>query len=192
MSDPLDLSKDCRLFLSSLARESLNRAFKNDDSPLPGIDPRLSSGERRLLESHSGCFVTLTSNGALRGCIGSIVGYEPLYVNVWRNARKAAFEDPRFRPLSLEEWPMVHGEISVLTEAVPCPDLQKLVIGKHGLILRYGPRTGVFLPQVPVEQGWNTREYLENLCRKAGVSKDCWRENDAEFYTFEATVFSAF
>lgn len=136
-----------------------------------------------------GSFVTLTLNGRLRGCIGTIVAHEPLWLNVWNMARAAAFNDPRFPPLTAGEWSRMRYEISVLDQPSLCPDPQQIEIGRDGLILQYQGRSGVFLPQVPVEQGWNREEYLDNLCGKAGVAKGVWKLPEARLFWYQAQVF---
>lgn len=136
-----------------------------------------------------GCFVTLTIHGKLRGCIGTIIAHEPLYLNAWNMARAAAFHDTRFYPLNKEEWPEVKLEISVLDQPAPCPDPKEIVIGRDGLILKYQGRSGVFLPQVPKEQGWNLKQYLDQLCLKAGVPQGSWEKPGAQLYWYQAMVF---
>lgn len=145
--------------------------------------------EESALNMDLGSFVTLHLAGNLRGCIGTIIGHEPLYLNVWNMARAAAFNDPRFPPLTRAEWPRIKMEISVLDKPRPCPDPAKIEIGRDGLILQYGGASGVFLPQVPVEQGWNVREYLDNLCLKAGVAPGSWQKPGARLYWYQALVF---
>lgn len=136
-----------------------------------------------------GSFVTITRNNMLRGCIGTIIGHEPLWVNVWNMARQAAFHDPRFPPLTAEEWSGCSYEISVLDKPSLLPDIKDIEIGRDGLILQYMGRSGVFLPQVPVEQHWNVKEYLENLCRKAGVPNGSWQMPGAQLFWYQALVF---
>lgn len=145
--------------------------------------------EESAVNQELGSFVTLTENGALRGCIGTIIGREPLYLNVWNMARAAAFHDARFRPLTSAEWPQVKVDISVLDKPALCPDPEQIVIGRDGLILDYQGRSGVFLPQVPVEQGWNLQEYLDHLCVKAGVAPGSWSKPGAKIYWYQAMVF---
>ncbi|WP_300810220.1 AmmeMemoRadiSam system protein A [uncultured Desulfovibrio sp.] len=144
-----------------------------------------------ILHESLGSFVTLHRKHALRGCIGTVIGREPLYQNVWRMAHAAAFEDPRFSPVTQPEWPDISLEISVLGPLTLCPGPDAIEIGKHGLLLTHGHRSGLFLPQVPVEQGWNLAEYLENLCRKAGLPPRSWQAEDAALYWYEAFVFPA-
>ena len=179
-------------YLSRLARMSIEAGLLGkvvDAVPAP---PETLERPQSPLLRHLGVFVTISIAGALRGCIGSIVGQEPLYLNIWRMAASAAFSDPRFPPLTLDEWRNnVELAISVLYELTPCPDPEAVEVGRHGLVLQYQSRSGVFLPQVPVEQGWNRQAYLENLCFKAGLSKDSWQQPGASLFWFEALVFPA-
>ena len=138
-----------------------------------------------------GAFVTLHISGNLRGCIGNIIGRGPLYATVWHMAQAAAFADSRFSALSLAEWPRVNLDISVLDELTVCPDPQAIEVGRHGLVLQYAGRSGVFLPQVPVEQGWDRVAYLDNLCLKAGLPQGIWQQPGAQLYWYEAVVFKA-
>ena len=178
-------------YLARLARLSIEAGLARASAPAPPQPPEEPDQSRSLLRRPLGAFVTIKLNGALRGCIGSIIGREPLYENVWRMARAAAFEDPRFPPLTLAEWAHARLEISVLDELRPCPDPALIQVGRHGLVLQYQGRSGVFLPQVPVEQGWDRAAYLDNLCRKAGLPPGTWREPEARLFWYEAQVFPA-
>lgn len=179
-------------FLSRLARMSIEAGLVGkavDAIPSPAETLDRPQGP---LRRHLGAFVTISINNALRGCIGSIVGQEPLYVNVWRMAASAAFSDPRFPPLTLAEWRSdVKLDISVLDELTLCPSPEAVEVGRHGLVLQYQNQSGVFLPQVPVEQGWDRLAYLEHLCSKAGLPKDSWQQPGARLFWFEALVFPA-
>jgi AmmeMemoRadiSam system protein A len=104
-------------------------------------------------------------------------------------AREAAFGDPRFPPLKKEELQHCHIEISTLSPMSPCLNPQEVKIGVHGLYIRRGGRSGVLLPQVPVEQGWNLEKYLEYICIKAGLPTDSLKSPDTELFTFTAVVF---
>ena len=154
-------------------------------------DDQISKPEQPHLLLSCGAFVTLTKRGALRGCIGSIVGQAPLYLTVSRMAHAAAFQDSRFPTLRLEEWDDIAMEISVLSELSRCPDPEQVEVGRHGLILVLGRNSGVFLPQVPVEQGWDRLTYLDSLCTKAGLPRGSWRNPAAELYWYAALVFHA-
>lgn len=141
------------------------------------------------LKQPMGAFVTLKINDNLRGCIGSVVGVSPLHETVATMAQSAAFEDPRFPPLRVEEFESLEIEISVLSPLEPCPDAERVEVGRHGLIVRKGGRSGLLLPQVPLEHGWNRETFLRHTCFKAGLPPDSWRDADAELYWFEAVVF---
>jgi AmmeMemoRadiSam system protein A len=106
---------------------------------------------------------------------------------VAETARSAAFDDPRFEPVTLDDAPELKIEISVLSPLKPiAPD--DVVIGKHGLVVSYGNRRGLLLPQVPVEWGWNREAFLSQTCLKAGLASDAWLRG-AELQAFAAEVF---
>ena len=137
-----------------------------------------------------GLFVTLHKGERLRGCIGCLEGREPLDRLIYRYARSAAFEDPRFPPLAEEELERIRGEITLLSPFEPVEDTGEIEVGIHGLYLQRGYRSGLFLPQVPVEQGWNLGEYLFHLCGKAGLPPDSWRDRDASLFRFTGRIVS--
>lgn len=172
--------------LLTLARTVIDEALHGgalselDDMALP-LTPALR--ERR------GAFVTLTIDGELRGCIGEILPRRPLVRVVADHALSAAFEDPRFPPLTAAEWPSVHIEISALTPPRPVDSWQDIEIGRHGMTLSLRGRMAVFLPQVAPEQGWDLETTLTHLSRKAGLPADAWRDPACRFTVFEADVF---
>ena len=182
-----ELRKEEEQLLGLLAVTSIvSRLQGMDNSPDRVCSEQdLSATVRKEL----GSFVTLHKGGNLRGCIGTIVGREPLWRNVWRMARAAAFEDPRFAPLKAPEWTQVSMEISVLGPLAPCTDTAAIEIGRHGLLLAHAGHSGVFLPQVPVEQGWDVPAYLHHLCLKAGLAPGSWEKPGAQLYWYEARVF---
>ncbi len=182
MSVEFSLNQQEQVILGKLACLAICEGLHIDHEPFPEV-------ESGTLTEELGCFVTLNLNGRLRGCIGSIVGTEPLYKNVVRMAKAAAFDDHRFPKLNATEWNEVQVEISVLGPITACPDVNTIEIGRHGLVLAYGNSRGVFLPKVPVEQGWNLLQYMENLCHKAGVHKDTWKDAKAQIYWYETLVF---
>lgn len=185
MSLSFALDESEKSFLGDQAKRSIESRLFN----LAEQDPEQPEDQSSILCRDLGSFVTLTIDGRLRGCIGTIVGREPLFLNVWSMARAAAFDDPRFPPLAKNEWPLVGMEISVLDAPTPCADPSLIEIGRDGLILQYGGRSGVFLPQVPVEQGWSREEYLDHLCLKAGVPVGSWRKPSARLFWYQALVF---
>jgi AmmeMemoRadiSam system protein A len=115
---------------------------------------------------------------------------DPLEQTIRRMAREAAFSDPRFPPLGKDELDRVRLEVSVLSSPEPCPDPRQVEIGVHGLWLIHRGRSGVFLPQVPVEQGWTLDEYLDQLCHKAGLPPGSYGESGARLLIFTAEVFA--
>jgi MEMO1 family protein len=144
-----------------------------------------------ILNQKSGAFVTLNQRQELRGCIGNLIGNQPLYLTVRDMAIEAAVNDPRFPALSLSEFKDVQIEISVLSLLEKVSDAGKIELGKHGVLVRRGNQSGVFLPQVATETGWSKEEFLNNLCaHKAGIPFDAWKRKDAELYIFTADVFS--
>jgi AmmeMemoRadiSam system protein A len=147
------------------------------------------------LEENRGCFVTLHKNGALRGCIGTIEAIKPLVNSVEENALNAAFRDPRFASLEEEELKYINIEISVLTVPQELSfkdkdDLKrKIKKGVHGIILSSGWHKATFLPQV-WEQLPDVENFLEHLCIKAGIKKDCWKNRTTRVQTYETEFFS--
>ncbi|MDP2928213.1 MAG: AmmeMemoRadiSam system protein B [Candidatus Omnitrophota bacterium] len=144
-----------------------------------------------VLNQKSGAFVTLNQHQELRGCIGNLVGSQPLYLTVRDMAIEAAVDDPRFPALSLSELKEVEIEISVLSPLEKVLSAEKIELGKHGVLVRRGNQSGVFLPQVATETGWSKEEFLNNLCaHKAGIAADAWKDKDTQLYIFSAEVFS--
>jgi len=143
-----------------------------------------------VLRSYQGVFVTINRQGRLRGCIGSLSPMEPLYQGVSRNAVRAAAYDARFPRMRPEELADMEVEVSVLTPFTPLPasDIDTIVVGLDGLFLQKDGKSGVFLPQVPVEQGWDRNTYLNQLCAKAGLPEGAWKAEGARLYTFRAEV----
>ncbi len=142
-------------------------------------------------------FVTLErrDNGQLRGCIGSIIPYRPLYQDVISNAIAAATKDPRFISVSLDELPLIRTKVSVLSFPQkleyknPEDLLNKIKPFEDGLILKLGEYQGTFLPDV-WEQLPEKESFLSNLCMKAGLSPDCWIKYHPEIYVYKTRVFS--
>lgn len=180
------LTDDEKRYLLKLARATIASEWDSGAKSL--IKPPEASSN--ALSAYCGAFVTLHEDGALRGCIGNMIGRRPLEETVRSMARAAAFEDPRFPPLERGELERCVMEISVLSPLSLCPDPESVVVGTHGLYLMLHGRAGVLLPQVPVEQGWDRQEYLDYICVKAGLPPKSYAASDAELYTFTAVVFS--
>ncbi len=180
------LSKEAKKELLEIARKTLVSYLEKDEKP--DFSPRSPE-----LAKPGAAFVTLKKHGRLRGCIGYMEPVLPLWQMVRDRAIDAAVHDSRFPPVKAEELEDIEIEISVLTPRQPVKDpLKDIVIGRDGVWLELGYNRGVFLPQVPVEQGWKTVEqYLDNLCRKAHVfRRGCWRSTQARLMRFQALVFS--
>jgi MEMO1 family protein len=144
-----------------------------------------------LLRKEMGAFVTLHQRGQLRGCIGMMVGSQPLYLTIRDMAVEAATGDPRFMPVRLADLKDIEIEISVLSLMEKTDSAENIELGKHGVMVRKGISCGVFLPQVATETGWSKEEFLSCLCeQKAGLSPDAWKDKSTDLYTFTATVFS--
>jgi hypothetical protein len=131
------------------------------------------------LSAHGATFVTLTKYGELRGCIGTLEAHRPLIEDVQENAYAAAFRDPRFSPLRVEEFDVVSVEISLLSDPEPmvveteAEAMTRLRPHIDGVVLEYGQHRSTFLPQV-WEQLPDPQQFLKHLKRKAGLAADFW------------------
>ncbi len=188
---PQNIGAKDRKFLLDLARRTLACVATNHDSSGPAVNARDLSP--RLSET-KGCFVTLTENGELRGCIGHILPQEALYLAVEDNARNAATRDPRFQPVRPDEVKKIKIEISVLTEPQPLsfnsPEdlLNKLEPGEDGVVLRIGPYGATFLPQV-WEQLPDKAQFLDHLAQKAGCAPEDWRGRNVSVSIYHVEAF---
>jgi len=169
--------------LLQIARETLKAYLNNGEKlSVEEDDP--------ILNKEMGAFVTLDKNGQLRGCIGNIIGKGPLYQTVSDMAIEAGIHDPRFSPVSPEELEDIDIEISVLSPLKKIDNPDQIVMGKHGVMVKKGFRSGVYLPQVAVETGWNREEFMNSLCmQKAGIPRDSWKNKGCDIYIFSAEVF---
>jgi AmmeMemoRadiSam system protein A len=183
MSGPT-LSAHARRDLLSLARRSLEAHFRGE--PLP----RLASDRAEAFGGPRALFVTLRESGDLRGCIGTLAPEGDLARTVPQFALRAAFEDHRFPSLDASELPFLEIEISVLSPPEPVADPQEIEIGRDGLILEARGRSGLLLPQVATEFGFDRRRFLEELSRKAGLPPDAWEDSSARLWRFQAEVFA--
>jgi AmmeMemoRadiSam system protein A len=176
------LSETDRRALLALARRAVDSAVCLQKAA-GNIPPRGIFAEKR------GVFVTLRARGRLRGCIGVVEAFEPLGEAVVRCAASSALHDPRFSPVRPEDLPELHIEISVLSplEAVRPEDIE---IGKHGLLITQGPKRGILLPQVAAEHKLGREQFLEETCRKAGLSANAWQEPETQIVAFTCEVFS--
>jgi len=141
------------------------------------------------LKKKNGCFISLKENDNLRGCIGFMTGFKPLYETVPELAVEAAFKDPRFNRLKPEEIDIIKIEISVLSPLKKIESLDEFRLGKNGIIISQGFHQAVFLPQVATETGWSKTEFLEALCRKANLDSKAYKSPLSHFEIFTAEVF---
>ena len=152
---------------------------------VPEVDPATLSD---ALKTPCGAFVTLNKRGMLRGCIGRFDASEPLYKVVQEMAVASATQDYRFRSVEEGEVKDLKIEISVLTPMRKISSIDEFQLGKHGIYIRKGFRSGTFLPQVAQETGWTKEEFLGHCAQdKAGIGWEGWK--DAELYVYEALVF---
>jgi len=178
------LTKDEKGILLFVARQSIVSIFEDVQSV-----PEINYVRYPSLAMHAGCFVTLTKNRQLRGCIGYITSATKLGETVWEVAKLSAIEDPRFPPISSDEVPRLLIEISVLTPPVPLASYNEIKIGQHGLILDEIDAHGLLLPQVAVEHRFTVDDFLTALCQKAGADPFLWRNRALNIKTFNAEVF---
>jgi len=174
------LPDDLKPILRKIARKAIAARLKGFE-----YTPEYSES----LDIRRGAFVTLKIDGQLRGCIGHTHAREPLYQLIAEMAVAAAFDDPRFTPLTEDEKDRLEYEISVLTPLQRVTDFSQIKIGRDGLIIKLDMHTGLLLPQVATEYGWSTTEFLEQTCLKAGIPKESYKDKYAEVYKFSAEVF---
>ena len=163
----------------------------------------LSNGNRIKLEPdleekfsfNSGVFVTLNNPDGLRGCIGFPMPEKKLSHAIVDGAIAAATEDPRFPSVKTNELNDIVFEVTVLTPPIeidvydPMEYLEKIKVGRDGLIIRHSFSSGLLLPQVTVEYGWNTEEFLQHTCEKAGLVRDTWKNESVKIEKFEGIIF---
>ncbi|MCP4572967.1 MAG: AmmeMemoRadiSam system protein A [bacterium] len=187
MTERLDTNE--RTFLRDLAWAAVRAAVTGAEPPDPAAFAAAAGRELGpRLSAPGGAFVTLTSAGQLRGCIGVIEGRRPLAATVVENGRAAALTDPRFPPVEESELSGLELEVSALSPLAAVVGPEEIEVGRHGVLLSAGGRRSVFLPQVAPEQGWDRDTMLTHLALKAGLGPDDWRR-DAHFQVFTAEVF---
>lgn len=142
------------------------------------------------LYEHRGAFVTLNKDRHLRGCIGTFRAAEPLHKVVRDMTIAAALNDPRFPPVGPDEVAVIEIVISALTALTRAEDVSQIEVGTHGIYITRGSHSGVLLPQVAVQWGWDREEFLAQTCIKAGLPGDAWQSPEAVIEVFGAEVFS--
>jgi AmmeMemoRadiSam system protein B/AmmeMemoRadiSam system protein A len=176
------LSRKGKEELLGIARQSIEAVVLGRAGPdLETDDPPL--------KMNCGAFVTIYKKEQLRGCIGYVLPTMPLYQAVSQAAVSAATKDNRFPPVSPDELDELRLEISVLTPPRLIEDTDEIQVGRDGLIVRKGNRSGLLLPQVASSRSWNRQTFLEETCKKGGLPEDAWKAG-AQVYAFSAVVFS--
>jgi len=165
--------------LLALAKKAISDYVTNGKAPEVEM-------QNQKFKTDGAVFVTIKKNGSLRGCIGHVQVVMPLYQSVIKNAVAACSSDPRFPPMTKEELKDIDVEISILSPLNVLKDVKDIQVGKHGLVIRKGMQSGILLPQVPTEFGWDRDTFLKHLSTKAGLPENAWR--DADLYTFTAEI----
>ncbi len=180
-SQSLNFSEEEKKELLTLARKSIEHYLKN------GEFLTCETSNSKFLEK-KGVFVTLKERGELRGCIGFVEPVYPLSQAVIQCAVYAAVQDPRFPPVKLSELDKIKVEISILSRAEPVKNISEIKVGQHGLLIQQNGRSGLLLPQVATELGWDRATFLKEVCRKAGLPDQAWKKSGSLF-KFESLVF---
>jgi len=184
------LSPDEGRLAVQLARQALTGVIQGrsihppDDLPLPPV-----------FKEERGVFVTIRRHGLLRGCIGLPYPVYPLKEALIEAAVSAGTADPRFLPVTEDELDDLELEVTILSvpEVLDCPPAERLdqiLVGRDGIIIQGMGRSGLLLPQVPLEYAWDSREFLDQTCAKAGLPAGCWKRADVEVCRFEGQIFS--
>ena len=189
MPEDTQLSDSDGVFLVKTARMAVTEFLSN------GKRMKLESEREKKFSFNAGVFVTLNNADGLRGCIGFPMPDKKLSHGIIDAAIAAATEDPRFSPVKINELNDIVFEVTVLTPPVeiivtdPMEYLEKIKVGRDGLIIRNSFSSGLLLPQVPVEYGWNVEEFLQHTCEKAGLEKDTWKNEKVKIEKFEGIVY---
>jgi AmmeMemoRadiSam system protein A len=174
--------------LTGLARKAIAERLGSSAASVPPAAGSVPSPE---LDSQRGVFVTLRQRAAddLRGCIGIVEPRFALRDAVRRAAVSAALEDPRFPPVTLAELPALTIDVSVLGP-LSASTPEAVEVGRHGVVARHAERSALLLPQVAAEQGWDRETLLRQVCRKAGLPPEAWRDPDCRLFVFETESYS--
>ena len=189
MTKDIQLSDSDGVFLVKTARMAVTEFLSN------GKKMKLESEYEGKFSFNSGVFVTLNNSDGLRGCIGFPMPEKKLSHAIVDGAIAAATEDPRFPSVKTNELNDIVFEVTVLTPPIeidvydPMEYLEKIKVGRDGLIIRHSFSSGLLLPQVPVEYGWNTEEFLQHTCEKAGLARDTWKNESVKIEKFEGIIF---
>lgn len=176
----------------------IDLAHKSIDSILNNKELKVDSTLKKRFNEKRGVFVTLHKGGELRGCIGFLEPIFSLHDAITKASVAAAFEDPRFSPLTSEEMKEsnIEIEVSVLTVPEPVDNsspekcIKDIKVKRDGLIVEMGHSKGCLLPQVAPEYGWGEKEFLEHTCMKAGLDGDTWKNKECKIFKFSAQIFA--
>jgi AmmeMemoRadiSam system protein A len=182
----MQLSEEVKNILLLAARDAIkSRLYK---STPPQVE---YSNYPELSEKNKGAFVTLTKHNELRGCIGYLEAPDQsLLETICEAAKRAAFNDPRFNPLSSKELPEIKIEISILSRFSPINDYEEIKIGLHGLLLDEEGIRALLLPQVATEHNFTLQQFLTAICQKAGIDSYSWQKRKLKLKVFTAMIFS--
>ncbi len=179
----MDLTREEKELLLKTARASISAGIS-------GVKLPVRQMESEILKQKMGAFVTLKKGGQLRGCIGFIKGVKPLCETIAEMAHAAAFDDPRFGPVQADELKDLDIEISALSPLKQVSDVMEIEVEKHGIYMVNGFQSGLLLPQVATEYGWDRETFLRETCHKAGLPGNAWKDPETQIFIFSATVFS--
>ena len=140
------------------------------------------------LNQQFSAFVTIKKNGDLRACMGHTFPAAPMLYEVEDVAKMAASKDYRFGPVEKSELPQIEYEVTLMSRLRRIFDINEIEIGKHGLYIRFGNNAGLLLPQVATERNWDAKTFLENVCYKAGLPPNAYKEPDVELFVFSASI----
>lgn len=182
----LVLTSRQKKILFNIARLAIEKKLRIQSITVPLNEIKM---DELYLSEIYGSFVTLYFNKGLRGCIGYITPISDLMSQIEQCAISAAFDDPRFYPLTEEEYKMITMEISLLSPIEEVQNISDINVGTDGLIILKNHKKGLLLPQVATEYGWTREEFLEHTCLKAGLNKDAWIEDEVKIEKFSAYVF---
>ena len=175
--------------LIKIARDSIYSFFEDKEY-------NVSESLKKEFKEERGVFVSLYVENNLIGCIGFPEPIIPLAESVASAAKNVAFEDPRFSPLKKAQFKIMRVELSILTDpenievVKPSEYIKNVKIGVYGLMINDDFGSGLLLPQVATEWGWDVKEFLNNTCRKAGLEPDCWNNMKRNVYKFQAQIFT--
>jgi len=176
--------------LSQGEKERLLQIAKSAiEEKVRGIEVRPAEVSSGRLQEELGVFVTIHKLGSLRGCIGYVQGMKPLHQAVQEMALAAAFGDPRFPPVEAQELGDLEVEISVLSPLQRIQDVSEIQVGTHGILIQHGSFSGLLLPQVATQYGWDRTTFLQQTCLKAGLNPEAWSDSQAEIFVFSADIF---